>query len=152
MAECSVAGGHAVNRALLALTSAALALAAPAYAHHSFAATYFEDQRVTVQGSLVEFDFRNPHAIVRIATADEQGNAVEYSAEWAAATRLQSQGVTKETLKAGDYIVIIGAPHRDAGQRRLHLRSIERPADGWKWGGFGGPGPGRGPGRGFGRR
>jgi len=127
---------------LLAFVGAA-AIAVPAYAHHSFAASYFEEQRVTVEGSLVEFDFRNPHAFVRIAVVDADGATTEYSGEWAAAARLQSQGVQKDTLKPGDHLVMTGAPARVAEQHRLHLKTLQRPADGWVWGGGGLPGPPR---------
>ena len=123
---------------LLALAGAA-AVAAPAYAHHSFAASYFEEQRVTVEGSLVEFDFRNPHAFVKIAVVDTEGVTTEYSGEWAAAARLQAQGVQKETLKPGDHLVMTGAPARTPDQHRLHLKTLQRPADGWVWGGGGLP-------------
>ena len=46
---------------------------APAYAHHSFAATYFEDKTVTVDGKLVQFMFRNPHSFVHVEAPDEKG-------------------------------------------------------------------------------
>ncbi len=32
------------------------------YAHHSFAATYFEDKTVTIEGNLKQFLYRNPHS------------------------------------------------------------------------------------------
>ena len=41
-----------------------------AYAHHSFAATYFEDQKVTVEGELVQFLYRNPHSFVHVEVKD----------------------------------------------------------------------------------
>ena len=33
-------------------------------AHHSFAATYSEDKTLTIEGKLLDFDFRNPHSFV----------------------------------------------------------------------------------------
>jgi hypothetical protein len=103
--------------------------------HHSFAAHYFEEQSVTVQGTLVEFDYSAPHAWVHLTVADLGGAAQKYSAEWANPNRLSRDGITKETLKAGDHVIITGAPGRNAGENRIHLKRIERPADGWKWGG-----------------
>jgi hypothetical protein len=38
-----------------------------------------------------------------------------------------------DTLKPGDRVIITGAPGRNASERRIHLKSIERPADGWAW-------------------
>jgi hypothetical protein len=101
--------------------------------HHSFAAHYFEEQSVTVQGTLVEFDYSAPHAWVHMSVTDDGGEARRYSAEWANPNRLSRDGVTKETLKAGDKVIVTGSPGRNAGENRIHLKAIERPADGWKW-------------------
>ena len=124
-----------MKRALLAVLVGAFAAAAPAYAHHSFAADYLEDQRVAIEGDIVQFELRNPHSWVYVMTADENGEMQKYSAEWFSATRLQAQGVTQETIRPGDHVILNGAPGRKAAEHRLHLKSIERPADGWKWAG-----------------
>ena len=102
--------------------------------HHSFAAHYFEEQSVTVQGTLVEFDYSAPHAWVHLTAADERSGSQRYSAEWSNPNRLSRDGITKETLKPGDVVIVTGAPGRNAGENRIHLKRIERPADGWKWG------------------
>ena len=70
--------------------------------HHSFAAHYFEEQLVTVQGTLVEFEYRAPHAWVHLSVTDDGGAIRRYAAEWANPNRLSRDGITKETLKAGD--------------------------------------------------
>ena len=101
--------------------------------HHSFAAHYFEEQSVTVQGTLVEFDYSAPHAWVHLTAADERSGSQRYSAEWSNPNRLSRDGITKETLKPGDVVIVTGAPGRNAGENRIHLKRIERPADGWKW-------------------
>ena len=102
--------------------------------HHSFAAHYFEEQLVTVQGTLVEFEYRAPHAWVHLSVSGDDGAIQKYSAEWSNPNRLSRDGITKETLKAGDVVIVTGAPGRNAGENRIHLKGIERPADGWKWG------------------
>lgn len=127
---------QAVSTGMRKLLLAAVLLAAPAaYAHHSFAADYFEDQSVTLEGDITEFRYRNPHAWVVFRAPDASGEMATFSAEWAGAGRLGQMGITADTLKPGDRIRIVGAPGRDASQRRLHLKQIERPADGWTWAG-----------------
>jgi hypothetical protein len=37
------------------------------------------------------------------------------------------------TIKAGDHVIITGAPNRSATDYSVHLKSIRRPADGWSW-------------------
>ena len=101
--------------------------------HHSFAAHYFEEQSVTVAGRLVEFEYRAPHAWVHMSVADERRGVQQYSAEWANPNRLSRDGITRDTLKAGDHVIVTGSPGRNAGENRIHLKQIERPADGWKW-------------------
>ena len=123
----------------LALTAGAfagaVAVATPAFAHHSFAATYFEDKSERVEGDLVQFLFRNPHSFVHIESKDAQRNTVRYAVEWGAGLQLNQQGVTRETLKPGDHVIITGNPGRNPEDHRLRMRSIQRPSDGWKWGG-----------------
>ena len=103
--------------------------------HHSFAAHYFEEQSVTVRGTLVEFEYRAPHAWVHMSVTDDGGATQQYSAEWSNPNRLSRDGITKETLRAGDHVIVTGAPGRNASENRIHLKRIERPADGWKWSG-----------------
>jgi hydrogenase maturation factor len=109
--------------------------AVPAYAHHSFAATYHEDQTEKVEGDLVEFLFRNPHSFVQLEGKDGKGVTQRYAIEWAGGVQLNRQGVSRDSLKAGDHVIITGNPGRNAADHRLRMRSIERPADGWKWSG-----------------
>ena len=111
-----------------------LLVSAPAISgHHSFAAHYFEDQSVTIQGTLVEFAYEAPHAWVHLAVTDDGGAVQRYSAEWANPNRLSRDGIKKETLRAGDQLIITGSPGRNASDNRIHLKRIERPADGWNW-------------------
>jgi hypothetical protein len=129
-----------MRRALLLTVSAgafvAVVVAAkPASAHHSFAATYFEDKTDRIEGELVQFLFRNPHSFVHVEGKDAQGNPVRYAVEWGAGLQLTQQGVTRETLKPGDHVIVSGNPGRNPEDHRLRLRSIQRPSDGWKWGG-----------------
>ena len=119
---------------LMLVVAFAAALAVPAFAHHSFARYYFEKDTVSVAGEIVEFEYRSPHAWVHLMVRDENGQLQPYSAEWFNTTRLKRLQITKDTLKPGDHVIITGAPGRNAAERKLHVKGIERPADGWKWG------------------
>ena len=120
---------------LLAIFCSALTLGVSASAHHSFAATYLINDEQTVEGTLVAFLYRNPHAFLHLNVTDEQGDTVRWAVEWGGATTLTGENVTRETLKPGDQVVITGNPGRDPQDHRLRLRSIERPSDGWAWSG-----------------
>jgi hypothetical protein len=102
-----------------------------ANAHHSFAAHYFEEQTIRIEGEVARFEYKSPHAWVYVVAKDESGQAREFSAEWANPNRLKQQGVTKDTIKPGDYVIITGSPGRNPADRAIHLKRIERPSDGW---------------------
>ena len=111
--------------------------ATPMLAHHSFAATYIDDAPpVESKGTMKSFKIQNPHSYVQIEDEmlkDKDGNPVRWVAEWGAAAQLTTQNVSATTLKAGDKVVVTGAPGRNPEDFRLLLRTITRPADGWKW-------------------
>lgn len=123
------------RKVLVGLVAGVLISAASVAAHHSFAATYFLDRTATVEGTVAQFLFRNPHSFVHIEVKDASGKVVRYAAEWAAGTQLTQQGVGREALKVGDAVVASGNPGRSAADNRLRLTSIVRPRDGWKWSG-----------------
>jgi Family of unknown function (DUF6152) len=126
-----------MKRLILALVIAAAAIVSSgrAFAHHSFAATYFEDKTQKVEGKLVQFLFRNPHSFIQVEAEDENGMVQRYAVEWGAGGQLGRQGVTRDTLKPGDHVIIVGNPGRNPEDHRLRMVNITRPSDGWKWGG-----------------
>jgi hydrogenase maturation factor len=103
------------------------------YAHHSFAVDYFEDQTVSIEGEVEEFQLKNPHSFLYVKVKDERGELQTYAAEWGGLTRLERRGVTADTLKPGDYVIVTGSPGRRAAERRIHLKGLHRPSDGWRW-------------------
>ena len=111
-----------------------VAIGTAARAHHSFTATYDETTEVSIEGQLVQFMFRNPHAFVHVLAADEDGAIRRWAIEWGAAGALNRQGVTRETLKAGDHVIITGNPSRNAVDHRILMRTLVRPDDDFRWG------------------
>ena len=124
-----------MKRAWLTLLIGAGALGVPAAAHHSFAAHYIEEQSVSIEGDLVQFEYRNPHAWVHVAAKDETGAIRQVSAEWASAARLKQWGIGEDALKPGDHVILTGSPSRNPTEYRMHLKTIQRRADGWQWSG-----------------
>jgi len=115
------------------LVAVSVLSAVPAFAHHSFAAMYFEDKMQSIEGELVEVDLRNPHSYVRIKAPDEKGVLQRWTVEWGAALQLKRQGVTRETFKIGDHVIVTGNAGRKPEDHILRMRTIVRPKDGWKW-------------------
>src|ERR1700733_15561265 len=85
-----------------------------AYAHHSFAATYFVDQEITVEGTLTQFMYRNPHSFVKVEVPDPKGGpATVYSVEWGGGVKLTQEHETRDTLMPADHVVVFCNPGRD---------------------------------------
>jgi hypothetical protein len=125
-----------MKRTLLFLVVAAASMLSTqvnVYAHHSFAATYFEDQTVTIKGKLVQFLYRNPHSFVHVEAPDDKGEMQVWAVEWGAGGQLSRDGVTRESLKPGDVVEIKGNPGRNPDDHRIRMQSITRPSDGWNW-------------------
>lgn len=103
-----------------------LACGMAAYAHHSFAGTYIEDKLIKIEGKVVEFNIRNPHSYISIEVKQKDGSTVRWGGEWGGVTQLSQGGVTRFTLEPGDYLIIEGAPSRDAEEKKLLVRKASR--------------------------
>ena len=58
---------------ILVLTFAGVTiLGVRAHAHHSFAFTYLEDQKVTIEADVVQFLYRNPHSFLQLESKDDK--------------------------------------------------------------------------------
>jgi hypothetical protein len=108
-----------------------------AYAHHSFAGTYVEDQLIRIEGKVVEFNIRNPHSFISIEVKQKDGTTVRWGGEWGGVTQLSQGGVDRFTLQVGDLLVIDGAPSRDKDEKKLLVRRASRVATekrpAWEW-------------------
>ena len=102
-------------------------------AHHSFAAYYFEERSVSIEGEVIEFALISPHAWLYVQAPDSAGTIRRFGAEWANPTRLARDGITSQTLKPGDRVVVTGSPGRNVEEYKIHLKAVERPVDGWRW-------------------
>ena len=124
-----------MNRKLAVVLAATLMIAGMTVrAHHSFAATYDESKSVMIEGRLVQFLFRNPHSFVHVMAPDDKGQEQRWAVEWGGAGQLAGQGVTRETLRPGDVVVISGNPGRNAADHRIRMVTLRRPSDGFGWG------------------
>jgi len=107
----------------------AVLAAGSAYAHHSYGA-YYENETISIEGTVESIRFANPHVLM---TLRADGGKV-YNIEWQNLIQLRHGNVGPDTLKAGDHIVLSGSPPRDPSSHTITLiREIRRPSDGWLW-------------------
>ena len=106
------------NRLLVA-ACAALLVAAPALAHHSFA--MFDQRKImTLEGTVTEFQWTNPHAFVEMdVTAG--GATTHWSIELNSPNNLKRQGWLRTSLKPGDKVTVRLNPLRDGKPGGLFL-------------------------------
>jgi hypothetical protein len=119
---------------VLLIAAASLLSGIKLYAHHSFAATYFEDKQDTIEGDLSQFLFRNPHSFVHVDGKDKDGKPVTWAVEWGGGGQLGRTGVTRDTLKVGDHVIIVGNPGRNPDDHRLRMIKLKRTNDNYTWG------------------
>ena len=120
---------------LLSATAVLFAGGVQLFAHHSFTAAYDSTKRVTIEGVVKEFVWRNPHSYVRIDTTTKEGTTESWTLEWGSSNQLSAAKypVTRTTLKAGDKVIANGEPGRDPEARRVRIFTLKRPVDGWEW-------------------
>jgi len=123
-----------MRKHILLIIAATLLISTAAYAHHSYAATYDTTKEVKLEGKLVQFELRNPHAFVTIKAKDKEGVMQRWAVEWAGVSQLAGAGIKQDTLKVGDDIVIMGSPSRVPGEFRVLMVNLRRPLDGFSWG------------------
>jgi hypothetical protein len=105
-----------------------------AYAHHSLGATYEGDKELKLEGKIVQLLLRNPHSFLQIDVPDKDGTMQRWSLEWRSSGQLGQAGIKRDTLKAGDEVVVTVNPSRTKGDNRGALKTLHRTADGFGWG------------------
>ena len=121
---------------VLSLAAGALIAASPrVLAHHSFAVVYIEQDTIEIEGDVVEFQYRNPHAWVVVQGTEKGGFGGEkmYAAEWVSVSQLERAGIPKNFFKVGDTLRIWASPNKNPTDNRVRLKRMERKGDGWKW-------------------
>jgi Family of unknown function (DUF6152) len=101
-----------VLASLALATALACAGAMPASAHHSFA--MFDNAKVTsIDGTVKDFEWVNPHSWIHIATVNSAGQSEEWAFEMGSPGQLTSQGWSKETVHIGDKVSVSYHPMKD---------------------------------------
>lgn len=86
----------------------ALVAAPPAPAHHSFAAVFDADQPVTLHGTITEMEWINPHSWLEVEVENEDGTTTTWMIEGATPNTLLRRGFTRDAVKPGTEITIVG--------------------------------------------
>src|SRR5262245_55966506 len=121
----------------IALAAIIVLLGVGVSAHHSHP-DFALDQQATISGTLESMIWQNGHVVLTLRAAD----STVYTAEWQSANYLDQglgcrqspKQVTRDTLKVGDVLVVVGAPPKDPARHELvNLSRVSRPMDQWLW-------------------
>jgi hypothetical protein len=115
-----------MNVKVVSLTAvvAAAAFATPAPAHHSFA-MFDAEQTVTLQGTVKEFEWINPHSWLRILVKDEKtGQPAVWALELSSPARLKRMGMSADSVKAGDSVSVTFHPLKDGARGGQFLQAV----------------------------
>ena len=95
------------------------ALAATAFAHHSFA-MFDMDKDVTYKGVVSEYKWSNPHVHITVEIKAEPGvdpaTVGIWDVEGGSQNIMGRQGWTRATYKPGDPITLVGHPMKDGSK------------------------------------
>ena len=99
-------------------------------AHHSISGVYDSSRQAKIEGIVAQFQLINPHPFLWIDVTDQTGTSQRWRLEMDNRSELVAIGVTANTLKPGDRVVVKGSLARTQAQA-LYLLRLDRPADGF---------------------
>jgi hypothetical protein len=103
-----------------------LMVAAPAWAHHAFAAEFDAKRPVHLEGVVTKVELINPHAWIHVAVKDADGKTEEWMVEAGSPNVLLRRGFTKQSVAPGTQVVVEGYQSKD-GSMRANGRDITLP-------------------------
>ena len=113
----------------LAIAVGAISLvlgAAPAWAHHAFAAEFDAAKPVKLRGTVTKMEWINPHAWIHIDVKGADGAVTNWMVEGGTPNTLLRRGFTKNSLLPGTEIIVDGYQSKD-GSNRANGRDITFP-------------------------
>ena len=91
-----------------------LAVAAPMFGHHAFAAEYDSTKPIKVTGTVSKVEWTNPHIWFYVDVKDDSGKITTWGFSGGPPGMLQRRGINKNVLKIGDVVTVEGFRAKDS--------------------------------------
>ena len=96
-----------------------LLAAAPAWAHHAFAAEFDQSRPLKLKGTVVKWEVTNPHSWIYMDVKGDDGKTVTWMIEGGSPNNLYRLGFTKDSLPPGAEIMVEGYQAKDRSTRAV---------------------------------
>jgi hypothetical protein len=94
------------------LLVALLVISVPLFAHHGGVA-YDTGRRITLKGTISNFEWTNPHSQVHLDVTDDKGNVAHWNFETQPPSILIHAGWHRDSLKPGDQVTLVATPAKN---------------------------------------
>src|SRR5262245_48544993 len=102
----------------------AVAIAAPAFAHHSFA-MFDANKIVTAKGTVKEFEWVNPHSWLRVMIKDQTtGRDLQWAFEMSSPATMTRLGMTPDIVRVGDAVTVTYHPLKDGSRGGQFMQAL----------------------------
>jgi hypothetical protein len=112
--------------AALVAAAALMLAAAPARAHHAFAAEFDAKRPVHLEGVVTQVELINPHTWIHVDVKGPDGKVTSWMVEAGSPNVLLRRGFNKNTVQKGTQVIVEGYQSKD-GSMRANGKDITLP-------------------------